>query len=40
MIQSNTMTSEVFEILKAMQHINIQSKDRIQARLPYVINIK
>lgn len=38
-MQSSNLSSEVWGVIKAMQQINVQPKDRIQARLPYVIKI-
>ncbi|MDB4089223.1 signal peptide peptidase SppA [Flavobacteriales bacterium] len=37
---NNTITAEMLEQLNTLKTLNIQSKDRIQARLPYTLKIK
>ncbi|MFT7011777.1 MAG: protease-4 [Flavobacteriales bacterium] len=37
---NNTISAEILEQLNTLKTLNIQSKDRIQARLPYTIKIK
>jgi protease-4 len=37
---NNTISAEILEQLNTLKTLNIQSKDKIQARLPYTIKIK
>ena len=40
LLKANTVTGELFGVLQTLKNINVQSQDRIQARMPYILTVK